>query len=63
MATDKSHKSALVIDMAIPSDNNFKKKEYENLEKYQGFEGETRDDGSEGQSSSSDNWSTGSCDS
>ncbi|XP_015256200.1 PREDICTED: programmed cell death 1 ligand 1-like [Cyprinodon variegatus] len=37
---DKQQKKAVVIDVAIPSDSNIKKKEHEKLEKYQGLKEE-----------------------
>ncbi len=37
---DKQQKKALVIDVAIPSDSNIRKKEHEKLEKYQGLKEE-----------------------
>ena len=37
---DKQKKEAVVIDVAVPSDSNIKKKEYEKLEKYQGLKEE-----------------------
>ena len=35
VVVDKQKKEAVVIDVAVPSDNNIKQKEYEKLEKYQ----------------------------
>ena len=40
MLIDKQQKKAVVIDVAIPSDNHIRKKEHEKLEKYQGLEEE-----------------------
>ena len=37
---DKQQKKAVVIDVAIPSDSNIRKKEHEKLEKYQGLKKE-----------------------
>ncbi|XP_069610576.1 cytochrome P450 2C42-like [Ranitomeya imitator] len=37
---DKNQKTAMLIDVAVPSDSNLKKKEYEKLEKYQCLKGE-----------------------
>ncbi len=37
---DKQQKKAVVIDVAIPSDSNIRKKEHEKLEKYQGLKEE-----------------------
>lgn len=37
---DKQQKKAAVIDVAIPTDSNIKKKEHEKLEKYQGLKEE-----------------------
>ena len=37
---DKQQRKAVVIDVAIPSDSNIKKKEHEKLEKYQGLKEE-----------------------
>ena len=37
---DKHHKTAVVIDVVIPSDSNIRKKEHEKLEKYQGLKEE-----------------------
>ena len=34
VVVDKSEKTAVVLDVAIPSDNNIRKKEHEKLEKY-----------------------------
>ncbi|KAM6449746.1 uncharacterized protein PHA67_017094 [Liasis olivaceus] len=40
MVVDKDQKTAVVIDVAVPSDSNIRKKEYEKLEKYQGLKEE-----------------------
>ena len=37
---DKQQRKAVVIDIAIPSDSNIRKKEHEKLEKYQGLKEE-----------------------
>ena len=37
---DKQKKEAVVTGIAVPSDSNIKKKEYEKLEKYQGLKEE-----------------------
>ena len=37
VVVDKHRKRAAVIDVAIPSDSNIRKKEHEKLEKYQGL--------------------------
>ncbi|KAI3377775.1 hypothetical protein L3Q82_008918 [Scortum barcoo] len=37
VVVDKEQKRAVVIDVAIPSDNRIRKKEHEKLEKYQGL--------------------------
>ena len=37
MVVYKQQRKAVVIDVAIPSDSNIKKKEHEKLEKYQGL--------------------------
>ena len=38
VVANKQKKEAVVIDIAVPSDSNIKKKEYEKLDKYQGLE-------------------------
>ena len=53
--SDKQQKKAVVIDVAIPSNSNIRKKEHEKLE----ARGEL---GSEGNSDSSSDRSTGGCD-
>ena len=40
VVVDKDQKTAVVIDVAVPSDSNIRKKEYEKLEKYQGLKEE-----------------------
>ncbi|TWW72943.1 hypothetical protein D4764_15G0003370 [Takifugu flavidus] len=40
VVVDKHRKTVVVIDVAIPSDNNIRKKEHEKLEKYQGLKEE-----------------------
>lgn len=37
MVVDNQRKKAEVADIAIPTDSNIRKKEYEKLEKYQGL--------------------------
>ena len=52
-------KEAVVIDVAVPSDSNIKKNEYEKLEKYQGLKEDVE---GEGHSGPSGDRSTRSCD-
>ena len=52
---DNQKKEAVVIDIAVPSDSNIKKKEYEKMEKYQGTGEDVK---GEGQSGPSNNRST-----
>ncbi|XP_077138906.1 uncharacterized protein LOC143804564 [Ranitomeya variabilis] len=40
MIVDKDQKTAMIIDVSVPSDSNIRKKEYEKQEKYQGLKGE-----------------------
>ena len=40
VVVDKQRKEAVVMDVAVPSDSNIKKKKYEKLEKYQGLKEE-----------------------
>ena len=40
MVVDKHHRTAVVVDVAIPSNGNIRKKEHEKLEKYQGLKEE-----------------------
>ncbi|TWW73485.1 hypothetical protein D4764_15G0008790 [Takifugu flavidus] len=40
VVVDKHRKTVVVIDVAIPSDSNIRKKEHEKLEKYQGLKEE-----------------------
>ena len=40
MVVDKDQKTAVMIDVALPSDSNIRKKECEKLEKYQGLKEE-----------------------
>ena len=37
VVVDKEQKTVTVVDVAIPSDSNIRKKEHEKLEKYQGL--------------------------
>uniref|UniRef100_A0A096M1X3 Uncharacterized protein n=1 Tax=Poecilia formosa TaxID=48698 RepID=A0A096M1X3_POEFO len=37
VVVDKEQRKAVVVDVAIPSDHNIRKKEHEKLEKYQGL--------------------------
>ena len=37
MMVDKHQRTAVVVDVAIPSDGNIREKEHEKLEKYQGL--------------------------
>ena len=48
-----------MIDVAIPSDSNIRKKKHEKLEKYQGLKKKVKKDvGIEGSSATSGDWST-----
>ncbi len=47
VVVDKQRKTAVVIEVAIPSDNNIKKKEHEKLKKYQGMREELEKRGGE----------------
>uniref|UniRef100_A0A672HX89 C-type lectin domain-containing protein n=1 Tax=Salarias fasciatus TaxID=181472 RepID=A0A672HX89_SALFA len=42
IVVDKQQKTAVVIDVAIPSDGNIRKKEHEKVEKYQGLREECK---------------------
>ena len=37
VVTDNQEKEAVIVDVAIPADSNIRKKEQENIEKYQGL--------------------------
>ena len=62
VVVDKRQRTAVVVDVAIPSEDNVRKKEHEKLKKYQGLKEELENVECEGSSGASCDGGTGSCD-